>query len=387
MIHVAIGILFSIMITGVVTAQPGKMFPAEWKEFPSLVTDYTVLQLTADKAEDIRLYFYNDGFIPATNSVVFSSTRTGRDNLFLVNLGDGHITQITDGKRLQGGNAVVSLPKNEVFYFDAGTLCATDISTFKTRNLGYTMPAGYSTSSSLTITEDGEWLGVGIVESTNSGKRYPTDFDRMKAKMESHPWSEILLIRTNGKEVRKVRREKQWISHVMVHPKNPSLVSYCHEGPWEIVDQRLWFVNSDGTNNHPVRVEARTDDRIGHEYWFPDGKRMGYQVSTDWPRKGIGILDIATERYKEYYNATDRHTNVNDRCDLFVGDGRTEIPWINLYTISGDSLLGRHVFRHDDDFKRSMDDPHPSFVGKTDNILFTSNRDGNTNIYLLQKKK
>jgi oligogalacturonide lyase len=368
-------------------AQPATTTPAEWKEFPSLVSDYVVVQLTTHKAEDIRLYFYNDGYVPASNSMVFSSTRTGRDNLFLVSLDDGRITQITDGKRVQGGSAVVSIPKDEVYYFDSGVLCGANLSTFKTRKLGYVIPAGFSTSSSLTITEDGEWLGVGIVESTNSGKRYPTDFDRMKAKMDAHPWSEILLIRTDGSEVRKVRREQQWISHVMVHPKNPQLVSYCHEGPWEIVDQRLWFINADGSNNHPVRVEARTDDRIGHEYWFSDGKRMGYQVSTDWPRKGVGILDIATERYKEYYNATDRHTNVNYGGDLFVGDGRTEIPWINLYTISGDSLLGRHLFRHDDDFKRSMDDPHPSFVGKSNDILFTSNRDGNTNIYLLRKKK
>jgi oligogalacturonide lyase len=380
------GFLCSVLMTTVALCQPSAVSPAEWKEFPSLVSDYTVVQLTTHKAEDIRLYFYNDGFIPAMNSVVFSSTRTGRDNLFLVDLDDGHITQVTDGKRLQGGSAVVSLAKNEVFYFDAGTLCATDLSTFKTRNLGYTIPAGYATSSSLTITQDGEWLGIGIVESTNNGKRYPSDFDRMKAKMDSRPWSEILLVRTDGREVRSVRREKRWISHVMVHPTNPNLMSYCHEGPWEIVDQRLWFVNRDGSNNHAVRPEARTDDRIGHEYWFPDGKRMGYQVSTDWPRKGIGILDIATEHYKEYYNATDRHTEVNHSCELFVGDGRTEIPWINLYTISGDSLLCRHLFRHDDDFKRSMDDPHPSFVGNTDNILFTSNRDGNTNIYLLKQK-
>ena len=387
MVRVAIGILFFVIITIVVRAQQGRIYPAEWKEFPSLVADYTVVQLTSDKAEDVRLYFYNDGYIPAANSVVFSSTRTVRDNLFLVNLGDGHITQVTEGKRVQGGSAVVSIPKNEVYYFDSGALCATDLSTFKSRKLGYAMPAGYATSSSLTITEDGEWLGMGIVESTNSGKKYPTDFDRMKAKMDSRPWIEILLVRTSGGQVRKVHREKQWISHVMVHPQNPNLVSYCHEGPWEIVDQRLWFINADGSNNHPVRVEARTDDRIGHEYWFPDGKRMGYQVSTDWPRKGIGILDVATEQYKEYYNATDRHTHVHANGTLFVGDGRTEIPWINLYTISGDSLLCRHLFRHDDDFKRSIDDPHPSFLGRTDDILFTSNRDGNTNVYMLRKRK
>lgn len=380
-------LLCCLMVTIVVTAQPGRKYPVEWRELPSLVSDYTAVQLTTHASEDIRLYFYNDGFVPSSNSVVFSSTRTGRNNLFAVDLGDGSITQLTDGKLVQGGSAVVSLAKNEVYYFDSRELCGTDLSTFKTRKLGYAMPPGYSTSSSLTITDDGEWIGIGIVQSTNTGKKYPTDFDRMKARMESHPWSEILLVRTSGGEVKRVHKEKQWISHVMVHTKNPNLVSYCHEGPWEIVDQRLWYVNADGSNNHPVRIEARTDDRIGHEYWFPDGKRMGYQVSTRWPGKGIGILDIATEQYKEYYNATDRHTEVNYNCDLFVGDGRAEIPWINLYTISGDSLVCRHVFRHDDDFKRGIDDPHPSFMGRTDDILFTSNRDGNTNVYMLRKRR
>jgi hypothetical protein len=106
MIRGVAGVLFIVMITVEVMAQPGRVYPAEWKEFPSLVTDYTVVQLTTDRAEDIRLYFYNDGFIPATNSVVFSSTRSGGNNLFLVNLGDGRITQVTNVKLIQGGGAV-----------------------------------------------------------------------------------------------------------------------------------------------------------------------------------------------------------------------------------------------------------------------------------------
>jgi hypothetical protein len=62
----SIGFLCAAVATGAAMAQPAKVLPAEWKTFPSLVSDYTVVELTTDKAEDIRLYFYNDGFIPST---------------------------------------------------------------------------------------------------------------------------------------------------------------------------------------------------------------------------------------------------------------------------------------------------------------------------------
>ena len=37
--------------------------------------------------------------------------------------------------------------------------------------------------------------------------------------------------------------EATWISHVLIHPTDPNLILFCHEGGGTGVQQRMWIVD------------------------------------------------------------------------------------------------------------------------------------------------
>ena len=41
-----------------------------------------------------------------------------------------------------------------------------------------------------------------------------------------------------------------WVNHLLFSPADPTLLMYCHEGPWQKVD-RIWMIHTDGTPQHP----------------------------------------------------------------------------------------------------------------------------------------
>jgi oligogalacturonide lyase len=38
-----------------------------------------------------------------------------------------------------------------------------------------------------------------------------------------------------------------WLNHVQFSPTDPTLMMFCHEGPWHKVD-RIWTIRTDGRN-------------------------------------------------------------------------------------------------------------------------------------------
>ena len=127
--------------------------------------------------------------------------------------------------------------------------------------------------------------------------------------------------------------------------------------------------------------------RVGHEYWFRDGKKVGYQIGTTEKRKYIGILDIATNEYYEYPFADDKHTQCNSLGNLFVGDGMPKDPSISIYKIDGLKLKRTVLFRHDSSYKDEEQHPHPIFSPDDKTIFFTTDREGNSNIYIIALPK
>src|SRR5690606_1692096 len=67
--------------------------------------------------------------------------------------------------------------------------------------------------------------------------------------------------------------------------KHPELMTFCHEGPWNKIEQRIWGVNILTGEVWKVRDQSVDDMAIGHEYWFADGEYVGYHGR---PRSGQG---------------------------------------------------------------------------------------------------
>jgi oligogalacturonide lyase len=117
---------------------------------------------------------------------------------------------------------------------------------------------------------------------------------------------------------------RDWVNHLLFSPVDPTLLMYCHEGPWQKVD-RIWTIRTDGTQNTLIHRRTFAQEIAGHEFWGIDGKTIWY----DWqPIKGqdfyLGGYDLATHQRRAFHmqrNEWSIHFNVNRDETLFTGDG------------------------------------------------------------------
>ena len=372
-----------IIITVNANAQKGRRYPVEWQKFRAAESGCEAIKLTTDTSDDCRLYFYNNPFVKDMNSIVFASKRTGYWNLFLISLQDGVITQLTDGKKVQARGAAVSATKEEVYFVSGKQILSCNLHNYQEKVL-YSFPDSFQVSASLGINTEGSMLAMAITKKVNVVVSKIKHFDNAGEKYLLHPESRIIVIATDGSMSKTVRIENNWLSHVTFNPIESNILLYCQEGPWQMVEQRMWICNINDTSVHyPVRKEEVPAIKIGHEYWFPDGKHVGYQVSSSSIKKGIGIADYSTGKYTEYDGADDSHTEIDLSGKYFVGDGRNNNRILSLYHLDNNKLVKEILVNHKGGFDQDYIHPHPSFIDDKGRLLYTSNADGNCNIYLM----
>ena len=120
-----------------------------------------------------------------------------------------------------------------------------------------------------------------------------------------------------------------WVNHLLFSPTDPTLLMYCHEGPWQKVD-RIWTIRTDGSQNTLIHQRTFAQEIAGHEFWGIDGKTLWY----DWqPIKGedfyLAGYDVATHRQAAFHmerNEWSIHFNVTGDESLFTGDGGRSGP-------------------------------------------------------------
>jgi len=115
-----------------------------------------------------------------------------------------------------------------------------------------------------------------------------------------------------------------WIGHMLFSPTDPTLLMYCHEGPWQKVD-RIWMIHTDGTHNTLIHKRRIAMEIAGHEFWGLDGETIWY----DWqPIKGqdfyLAGYNLKTGKRTAYHmdrNEWSIHFNLTRDLSLFCGDG------------------------------------------------------------------
>jgi oligogalacturonide lyase len=125
-------------------------------------------------------------------------------------------------------------------------------------------------------------------------------------------------------ETRVIHRATDWLNHLLFSPTDPTLLMFCHEGPWHKVD-RLWTIRTDGSQLTKIHTRTMDMEIWGHEFWSADGKTIWYDLQT--PRGEdfwLAAYEVATGRRTWYHLARDEwsiHFNVSNDGALFCGDG------------------------------------------------------------------
>ena len=221
----------------------------------------------------------------------------------------------------------------------------------------------------------------------------------------------LFTIDTRTGEMKVLHRATDWLNHLEFSPSDPTLLMFCHEGPWHKVD-RIWTIRTDGS--HLTKVHNRTMEMeiFGHEFWSHDGKTIWYDLQT--PRGEVFWLagyNVETGARTWYHLERDEwsiHFNVTRDAKLFCGDGgdpgqvahATNGQWIYLYraepvvnrgSLESAALVIPGVFRAEKLVNMAKHnyrlEPNVSFSPDEKWVVFRSNLLGSTYAFAVEVEK
>ena len=300
--------------------------PREWID-PD--TGHRVIRLS-DEPGSASLYFHQNAYTPDGEKLIIT-TPTG---LSTINLKTRVIEKVVEGRV----NVIVTGRKTgQVYYTRAGVVYARDLNTKATREIAK-LPARGSLSS---VNAD-ETLLAGIIDegpatpapgtqrpnTSPAGAprddNYPSKGEMMERRLAERRPLQLITLNTKTGEVKTLLRGTDWFNHIQFSPTDPTLLMFCHEGPWHKVD-RTWTIRTDGTGLTQIHHRTMNMEIEGHEFFSGDGKMIWYDLQT--PKSQLFWLagyNVSTgERIWYHLERAEWsvHFNVSPDGTLFAGDG------------------------------------------------------------------
>ena len=378
--------------------KPYAIYQSEKKSFQDRISGATVWQLTNYRGHSEHPYFTDDGWYDNDRRMLFVSDRDNARNLFSIEIESGEISRLTDMRP----EAVslrcpmhVNHQLNETYYQYKGCVYALNLSTLESRPI-YIVPTGFNFGGARPM-GDGKSVVAGLSEDLSSSIKanLSAGYIGFREIHAAKPDCRIVRINLADNKVEEVWQEKCWVGHVNPSLTKGNLLTFCHEGPWELVDHRIWMLDLDTGKAVKFRERRVEGEMIGHEYWFTDGEHVGYQVHC--PVKKEEPSEKSVEKGQVSYFGFAR----------FDGTGEVEAPAVRVpgpdhvhsvdfnfvvsdtgksikgYKYNGKSFDGpRIITMHDGSFDWGAHHPHPSVTRDGKNVVYNSTASGYCNIYM-----
>ncbi len=318
---------FAIAAVVPLCAQPGPEPPKSWID-PD--TGHRIVRLTTEPGS-ASLYFNQNGY-----------TADGRKMVYTVPHGISVLDLKTHvAKPVVQGNVriiVTGHKTQNVYYTKDNAVFATDVDSLVTREVAKLPPRG----SVSTVNADETLLAGTYIEGNGAdynqrpaaapaGQAQPQILDQpvskgrmMEERLAAHLPMGLFTIDTRTGEVKTIHRSTDWLNHLEFSPTDPSLLMFCHEGPWHKVD-RIWLMQTDGTHVQLVHKRVMAMEIAGHEFWSHDGSVLWYDLQTprgeDFWVAGYNVKTGERIRYHLQRNEWSIHFNVSADGRFFCGDG------------------------------------------------------------------
>ena len=315
-----LGLFVLITITSMYAS--AQDLPREWID-PD--TGHRVIRLS-DEAGSASLYFHQNAYTPDGSKLIIT-TPTG---LSTINLKTRVIEKVVDGRV----NVIVTGRKTgDVYYLKQRIVYAADLNTKQTREVAKLPPR-----ASIASVNADETLLAGIVDegpppptpvpgatpAAPRGDNYPGKGDMMERRLAERRPLQLITVSTKTGEVKTLLKGTDWYNHIQFSPSDPTLLMFCHEGPWHKVD-RTWTIRTDGTGLTQIHRRTMNMEIEGHEFFSGDGKMIWYDLQT--PKSQVFWLagyNVATADRIWYHLERSEwsvHFNVSPDGTLFAGDG------------------------------------------------------------------
>jgi len=372
----------------------GSRWEPEIKVTQDPVSGATVRQLTNYLGHSSHFYFTYPCWFEGGRKIIFSSDRENRTNFFSVDLASGAIIQLTDLDPARGLPNVFMINKNpareEAYFLQGRTLMALNLETQAglRRPVGglrevFTIPAGYI-GEGCCATADGLSLVIGMYQDLSD--RFPVDMDNgyvgFREYWEARPHSIIYQLDLDTGALKTVYEEDYWLGHFNPSPVLPEVMTFCHEGPWDRVDNRIWGLNLNTGQAWKIRP-TQPGEAVGHEYWMPDGVHIGYHGKVQGgPVYGSIAYDNRDQVEAPFaFNSWHNHSF---HLDLIVGDGAADNPYLLLWRYRNGKFEGpKTLVWHRGSFHTQRVHVHPCFSSDGKQIVFTADPQGYGQVFVV----
>lgn len=347
----------------------GQSYPSEVRELRDEETGARIRQMTDHPSISHNLYFSNPSWTPDGRTILFTSYRSGRPNLFKMDEDSGEMVQLTDAEGFGGFSACPARDGRRVFYHLGGQVRAVDAETF-----GETVLADFP----------GGQVG---------GCSLSADGGRLVTALRRNGRSAVVAVNTDGSGHRIVTEPPRVVGHVQVCPADPDLILYSSD-----INQRMWLVRTDGTDLGPLHRHDKTE-WITHETFLGPSDEV---IFVHWPfaLKAIRAGETQAPRVVAGFNVW--HPSPSPDGSRIVCD--TTCPDIGLRLIdprtgahrplcaprsSNGGTQWTHRIPADDDRARAdtygpqWSHPHPSFSPDGKRVIYTSDRTGTSQVYIV----
>ena len=364
----------------------------EWVKFNDCTTGHEVIQMTSSEHGTWATHFNTTTVTPDDRYLVFSSDRTGNWQLYRASLENGEILQLTDVNSLANSSFTMHPNGTEALFGFDGKLGRVNIITGEIRKAEFDVPVTFRRL----VSNDGKYS---VVTHTSEG-------------------SLILLISLSLPEV---VAELNWprgttlspgitwtgrISHTMMNPEYPWLVTFL---PVSTYREETQYFDHQRDMSLPMKLRARAwlwDARTGeaspfvsaplhysytHEAWCRTGERffLFQKSAPGWVPNHISSVDRDGNDW-QYHHSDDTlrlgHGSPSYDGKWFVSDGqdpgRNPIRLINLETGRWEDLCWPDASISPGHSQQAH--VHPSFSSSGNYIVFTSDRTGSSEAYVIK---
>jgi oligogalacturonide lyase len=318
----------------------------------------------------------------------------------MLDLASGRARQMTDGAQENVFGGFLSHDDRFLYLVRGGRqLVRVDVETLAEETV-YTVPegwVGYGTWVANATTT--KMVGIEIKAEDNMPL---TDWKKFADMYQSKPRCRLIRIDLATGAMAVVLDQKQWLGHPLYRPFDDRTIAFCHEGPHDLVDARMWLVDEDGGNERCAKRHL-AGESCTHEFFVPDGSAMIFvsylKGESDRWICSLDPVTLAERRFLKMPPCS--HLMSNFDGSRIVGDGTgtpIDVADAGGHSIENDPYLwlfdvkagtARRICRHDSSWKvldgdRQVTHPHPSFTPDETAVLYSCDAHGAPALYLAE---
>lgn len=368
-------------------------------------TGAKVTRLTEPDHVSHHMYFYNNMMTGDSKKLLYCAELNGERQLYLMDIETGDAVQMTEGEKVGDYSGMITADDKYLIYRQDDKFYKQDLVTGE-ETCFYETAEGWAAGGDLGPSSDFRFMSIVETRIDTMAKKGPgKNWNGFAESCLAKPLCRIVYIDMETGESRIIHEERCWLGHTQIRPIYGDKILFCHEGPYDLIDARLWCINIDGTGLTCLR-EQPSDLIITHEIWMPDGESVAYvyKETTGKMEENIRMIPMNTMKEEVFMDCSPyAHFNVAPSGIYMVGDSqghdvpihmldhdkekdRSEVKNDFIYLVDVAARKEIKLCYHGSSWRaiygNSQDThPHPFFTKDSRSVIFTTDLEGMPCLY------